>query len=410
MIEIDGSLGEGGGQVLRSALTLAMLTGQALRITNIRARRKKPGLQAQHLAAVKAAAAISAAQVEGMIQDSTALTFAPGDVQPGDYRFDIGTAGATSLVLQTIFLPLALCNLAGAGLLTVPPAAPTAGAGLLTVPPAAPTAGAGLPTVPPAAPTAGAGLLTVPPAAPTAGAGLLTVPPSASEITLIGGTHVPWSPCFHYLDLQWLPFMHRIGFDTTLKLLLAGFYPQGNGQIRARIEPIKTLAPLDLPERGGLKGIRGISAVANLDMSIAERQQKRALNRLQGRHSRIDIELLDLPARAKGAFLLLQAEFKRSSACYFGLGALGKPAERVADEAVDGLEAFLAGNGAIDQYLADQLLLPLALASGESRFRTAQVTQHLLTNAEVIRAFGAAEIKIEQEHDKEGAVRVIPWI
>jgi len=236
------------------------------------------------------------------------------------------------------------------------------------------------------------------------------VPPSASEITLIGGTHVPWSPCFHYLDLQWLPFMHRIGFDTTLKLLLAGFYPQGNGQIRARIEPIKTLAPLDLPERGGLKGIRGISAVANLDMSIAERQQKRALNRLQGRHSRIDIELLDLPARAKGAFLLLQAEFKRSSACYFGLGALGKPAERVADEAVDGLEAFLAGNGAIDQYLADQLLLPLALASGESRFRTAQVTQHLLTNAEVIRAFGAAEIKIEQEHDKEGAVRVIPWI
>ena len=368
MIEIDGSLGEGGGQVLRSALTLAMLTGQALRITNIRARRKKPGLQAQHLAAVKAAAAISAAQVEGMIQDSTALTFAPGDVQPGDYRFDIGTAGATSLVLQTIFLPLALCNLAGAGLLTVPPAAPTAGAGLLTV------------------------------------------PPSASEITLIGGTHVPWSPCFHYLDLQWLPFMHRIGFDTTLELLLAGFYPQGNGQIRARIEPIKTLAPLDLPERGGLKGIRGISAVANLDMSIAERQQKRALNRLQGRHSRIDIELLDLPARAKGTFLLLQAEFKRSSACYFGLGALGKPAERVADEAVDGLEAFLAGNGAIDQYLADQLLLPLALASGESRFRTAQVTQHLLTNAEVIRAFGAAEIKIEQEHDKEGAVRVIPWI
>ena len=368
MIEIDGSLGEGGGQVLRSALTLAMLTGQALRITNIRARRKKPGLQAQHLAAVNAAAAISAAQVEGMIQDSTALTFAPGDVQPGDYRFDIGTAGATSLVLQTIFLPLALCNLAGAGLLTVPPAAPTAGAGLLTV------------------------------------------PPSASEITLIGGTHVPWSPCFHYLDLQWLPFMHRIGFDTTLELLLAGFYPQGNGQIRARIEPIKTLAPLDLPERGGLKGIRGISAVANLDMSIAERQQKRALNRLQGRHSRIDIELLDLPARAKGAFLLLQAEFKRSSACYFGLGALGKPAERVADEAVDGLEAFLAGNGAIDQYLADQLLLPLALASGESRFRTAQVTQHLLTNAEVIRAFGAAEIKIEQERGKEGAVRVIPWI
>ena len=356
MIEINGSLGEGGGQVLRSSLTLSMLTRLPVHLTHIRARRPKPGLQAQHLAAVRAAATISAAQVEGAALNSQELTFAPGNVRPGDYRFDIGTAGSTSLVLQTIFLPLALarshCNIAGAGLQTVPPA--------------------------------------------------------LSEITLIGGTHVSWSPCFHYLDLQWLPYLRRMGIDATLELLLAGFYPQGNGQVRARIAPAREIAPLQLPERGALKGIRGISAVANLDMAIAERQRNQALQRLKGRHSKIDIELADLPARTKGTFLLLLAEFRHASACFVGLGALGKRAEQVADEACLWLEKFLAGTGAIDEYLADQLLLPLAFASGESKFRTAQVTPHLLTNAEVIRAFGVAEIEIGREHGKEGNVRVVP--
>jgi RNA 3'-phosphate cyclase len=230
----------------------------------------------------------------------------------------------------------------------------------------------------------------------------------SSEITLIGGTHVPWSPCFHYLKLQWLPYLRRMGLNAELELLLAGFYPQGNGQVRARIAPARTLAPLHLPERGALRRIRGISAAANLDMSIAERQLSRAIERLRSRHKDVEIELLDLPARTKGTFLLIFAEFKHASACYVGLGALGKRAEQVADEACLWLEKFLAGTGAIDEHLADQLLLPLAFASGESKFRTAQVTPHLLTNAEVIRAFGVAEITIEKEHGKEGTVRVVP--
>jgi RNA 3'-phosphate cyclase len=351
MIEIDGSLGEGGGQVLRSSLTLSVLTGQPVHLTQIRARRPKPGLQPQHLAAVRAAAAISGAVVEGAVLGSDELTFIPGSVRRGDYRFDIGSAGSTSLVLQTILLPLAV----GLDL-----------------------------------------------------RGLRDLEGLTSEVTLIGGTHVPWSPCTHYLDLQWLPYLRRMGLNAELELLLAGFYPQGNGQARARIEPARELAPLHLPERGALKRIRGISAVANLDMAIAERQRSRAIERLKGKHKDIEIELLDLPARTRGTFLLLHAEFKQASACYVGLGALGKRAEQVADEACLWLEKFLAGTGAIDEYLADQLLLPLAFASGESKFRTAQVTPHLQTNAEVIRAFGAAEIEIEREHGKEGTVRVVP--
>lgn len=109
-IEIDGALGEGGGQVLRTSLALSLITGKAFHLRNVRARRSKPGLQAQHLMSVQAAAKIGHAKVRGASLQSTDLVFEPGKVVPGDYHFKIGTAGATSLVLHTICLPLALAG------------------------------------------------------------------------------------------------------------------------------------------------------------------------------------------------------------------------------------------------------------------------------------------------------------
>jgi RNA 3'-terminal phosphate cyclase (ATP) len=110
LIEIDGGLGEGGGQVLRTSLALALITGKAFRLRNIRAKRSRPGLQAQHLMSVKAAAQIGQARTRGACISSIDLTFEPGPVAPGKYHFKIGTAGATSLVLHTIYLPLALAG------------------------------------------------------------------------------------------------------------------------------------------------------------------------------------------------------------------------------------------------------------------------------------------------------------
>ncbi|NOX61611.1 MAG: RNA 3'-terminal phosphate cyclase, partial [Chloroflexi bacterium] len=337
MITIDGSQGEGGGQILRSSLTLSLLTGEALRIKRIRAGRKKPGLAAQHLAAVEAARRISDAQVEGAALGSTSLLFQPGSVRPGRYRFDIGTAGSTSLVLQTIFLPLALC-------------------------------------------------------------------PAPSQVTITGGTHVPWSPCFHYLQHVWLPALQELGFKAELHLVWAGFYPKGGGEVRAAIRPRRVSRTLKMTQRGALRGLWGLSAVANLPMSIAARQRKQVERRLKDRVPELRLEVESLPARGKGTVVFLKALGDGVMAGFTGLGARGKPAERVADEAVDALDAFLATDAAIDPHLADQLLLPLAITAGVSCFSTSQITRHLLTHADVVRAFLPAEIEIEGELGEPGWV------
>ena len=336
-IEIDGSMGEGGGQVLRTSLSLAILTGRALRLENIRARRPKPGLMAQHLKAVEAAAAISGARVEGAYLGSGSLLFEPREIRAGAYSFDIGTAGSTSLVLQTILVPLAFA-------------------------------------------------------------------PEASTVVVTGGTHVPWSPSFHYLDWQWAPFLRRIGFDPRLELEQAGFYPRGGGRVRATIGPSSRQAPLRIVERGALLRIRGISGVGKLDRGIAERQERRARERLADLCREIAIEIAEVPAASPGTFLLLLAECEHSQACYCGLGARGKRAEQVADEASEGMIAFLDGNGAVDPWLADQLILPLAIAGAESELRTARVTEHLLTNAQVVKQFLSVRIEIAGERGEAGTI------
>lgn len=326
MIQIDGSMGEGGGQILRSALTLALVTSKAIEIKNIRSRRPKPGLMPQHLKAVDAAAAVGCARVEGAHLQSLSLVFEPTGIRSGEFQFDVGTAGSTPLVLQTIFLPLSFAQ-------------------------------------------------------------------TPSLVTLIGGTHVPWSPCFHYLDLHWLTYMKQIGFDAELKLELAGFYPHGAGRMRADIRPATTLAPLQITARGALKRIRGISAIANLDWSVAERQKQQVLKRLKDLSQDIEIEVIQLPSQFRNTMLLLIAKFENSQCCFFGLGERGKRAERVADEAADQLREFLVTDGVVDHHLADQLILPLAFVPAVSELRLDKITQHLITNADVIRMFHTSVCK-----------------
>lgn len=341
MIEIDGSIGEGGGQVLRSALSLSAITGKPLHLTNIRVKREKPGLRPQHLAAVSAAAAVCGGSVRGAALHSRQIWFEPQALHPGRYRFDIGTAGAATLVLQTVLLPLALAN-------------------------------------------------------------------GSSTLTIRGGTHVPFSPSYHYIERHWLALLLSAGFWVRISLEQAGFYPEGGGEIRAQIRPAQAIHPIDQVKRGKLVRIRGISAAANVDENIIRRQKLQALRRLESICADSKIETARLSSPGKGTILQVQAEFEHSMCCYESLGAPGKRAEIVANEAVDALERFLATDGAVDEYLADQILLPLAFATGPSRFRAARVTSHLLTNAYVLNSFLPGTVEIAGQEGQPGTVTVTP--
>ena len=257
-LQIDGAMGEGGGQVLRSALSLSLLTGQPFRLSRIRAKRDRPGLRPQHLAAVQAAARVAGAEVRGDRVGSEEIEFAPGLVRPGDYFFDIGTAGATSLVLQTLLLPLALA-------------------------------------------------------------------PNTSNVTIRGGTHVPWSPCFHYLDWQWRPFLNHVGIPFDLTMTMAGFYSQGGGELQAQIPGGARPRPHKLIKRGPVRSIRGLSAVGNLPREIAERQRRQALRRLHRilPDTEPQVVVEELPAASRGTVLLLLAEYDLGQACCFALGDRG---------------------------------------------------------------------------------------
>ncbi len=338
MIEIDGSQGEGGGQVLRSSLTLSLLTGQPFRIARIRAGREVPGLRPQHLECVRAAARISRAAVEGDREGSQALTFSPGPVVPGAYEFRIKTAGALTLVLQTVLLPLLRAG-------------------------------------------------------------------GPSPILLTGGTHVPWSPTIDYVERVFLTSIESAGYPPVpIEVVSAGYYPKGGGEVKLAVPEwhADLLRPLVRGTRGRLRRVRGASIVSSLPPHVAERQAGRAESRLRAMGVPFEVERVFLPSRQPGTSLLLVAETEGGPIAASSLGAKGKPAERVADEACDELARILAADqqaglasGAVDPHLADQLVLPLALVDGESSYTTTEVTLHLLTNIDVVKAFLEVEVAVQ---------------
>ena len=333
LVTLDGSMGEGGGQILRTALTLSLLTGRPFRIVKIRANRDKPGLRPQHLSAVEAAAALGEAEVVGASVGSRDLSFRPGRYAPRDLTIDIGTAGATALVLQTLHLPLALR--------------------------------ADRPV----------------------------------RVTLAGGTFNESAPSFPFLATTWRAHLALLGAPISLAMPSAGFYPRGGGRLDAWIEPAPAgLRPLVQAGRGPLVRIRGEAGVAQLPSGVAERMRAQAEARLAGRGLRAEIELVRWSSASPGAAISLVAEHAGGPPTTFvGLGKRGKPAEAVADEAVDELLAFEdVDDGAIDPHSADQVLVPLALAPGPSRFTVSAVTEHLRTNVTTIRAFLDRTIEIEE--------------
>jgi RNA 3'-terminal phosphate cyclase (ATP) len=214
------------------------------------------------------------------------------------------------------------------------------------------------------------------------------------------------SPCFHFLETTWRRYLDRLGLRAGLKMVHPGFYPRGGGVVEAHLEPCARLRGLTARERGPV-AVSGFSAVAGLPRHIAERQARRAAHRLKQRYGlEADIREEEWPG-GPGSVLALVLDTAPVPVLVFALGERGKPAERVADEAVDQAAAYLdAAPAAVDCHSADQVVLPLALAAGPSEFTVAEVTAHLLTNVAVIRRFVDREIVCEGREGEPGRVRI----
>jgi RNA 3'-terminal phosphate cyclase (ATP) len=231
----------------------------------------------------------------------------------------------------------------------------------------------------------------------------------ASRFCVRGGTHVPWSPPYDYIAHVWRPFLARMGVSLEVDLQRFGFLPVGQGEITARVTGLGNqasahLKPVEIIARGPLRLASGRAIAANLPSHIVQRMVARAMSMLSGRVPAIDIRAQDVHAACPGAGLFLTAEYEHISAGFNALGSRGKSSETVADEAAGALLRHLRCGAALDVHLADQALLPLALACAPSTFTCERVTRHLETNAWVIGQFGIADVLIE---GREGGLSLV---
>jgi RNA 3'-terminal phosphate cyclase (ATP) len=336
-IHIDGSQGEGGGQILRTSFALAAHTGTPVVIENIRAGRAKPGLMRQHLTAVRAATEICGGTLAGDELGARTLQFTPGAVKPGEYRFSISTAGSACLVFQTVLWPLLL---------------------------------AGAP----------------------------------SRLVFEGGTHNPKAPPFDFLAITLLPLLARMGARVQVRLERHGFYPAGGGRFAVEIEP-STLAPIELLDAGPVRAQRARALVVNLNGKIARRELDVVRASLGWPEDACRIESVNTAVGA-GNVLFLELERDGITEVVTSVGERGKPAEVVAAEAVEEAQRYVAAAAPVGEHLADQLIIPMALAGGGA-FRTGPLTLHTRTNIDVVRRFLPTRISAE-DSPRGGEVRFAP--
>ena len=334
-ITIDGSFGEGGGQVLRSSLALSLITGKPFEIHHIRSKRKKPGLMAQHLTSVNAAVEIGCAKVSGNIIGSTTVIFDPTCINAGNYHFNIGTAGSCTLVLQTILLPLMISD-------------------------------------------------------------------KPSSICIEGGTHNPFAPPYDFLKKAFLPLIQQMGPEVSIQLITHGFYPKGGGKIEVNISPSKELKHFTLCDRGQLITINAIAKVAQLPESIAQRELKTIAKKMNITDNNLHLETIN-NSNGPGNVVSVEIQSEHCTEVFTEFGKIGVSAEKVASKVARSASQYLLEPVAVGKYLADQLLMPMAM-TGKGKFTTLAPSQHTLTNIEIIKKFLDVEFRIN--HLSEQCVEI----
>ena len=332
LVKIDGSHGEGGGQILRTAISLSAISGKPIEVTNIRVNRTNPGLRPQHLAGIKIIADLFHAKSENLKVGAEWIRFSPSDkFEGGSIKFDIGTAGSIPLILMTVVPAVSLSN-------------------------------------------------------------------NSLQIEVTGGTDVKASPTIDYIKHIVAKSYLSIGPKFSVDVLKRGYYPKGGGIVQCTVKPCKTPSTIELLATGYLEP-KIISVCSQLPVHVAKRQISSALIALEKKDIRCSNYTASIETSiSPGSSILVY------SAADFGLyvggdsiGELGKRAESVGTEAAMRFLDSTLAQATVDPFLADMLVLPLALSKGRSRYRVAQVTQHLLTNLHIVSEIVRCKYSIEQQ-------------
>ncbi|KAL0248012.1 hypothetical protein GEMRC1_003251 [Eukaryota sp. GEM-RC1] len=345
MLHILGSQGEGGGQILRTGLSLACALKRSITIDKIRYNRSPSGLSAQHLTCANAINTICGGRMTGNTLRSTRLEFFPDTVIPGDYEFHIGTAGSCLLVLQTLVPPLITAN--GKSKITVHGG---------------------------------------------------TAVPFSPSFHYFSEVYIP------FLQQQGIDITvecSRFGFypkgGGTVSLYVTG---------KGSLTPLR---PISLLSKGNLLSVSLLSACSqSLPDHINERQMKALLSACKQRfRCPLEQRLEKWDTLSPSTFAFIRLDYEQVRTAFFSFGKRGLPAEKVAANAVSDLDNYLAvGEGVVDCHFSDQLITLLALSMGKSEFITSCITLHSLTNADVVNLFYPSKIRIEGQEGSLGVIHV----
>lgn len=337
-VHIDGQTG--GGQILRSSLSLSVLFDRLIKVTNIRGNRDNPGLRAQHLTGLRVISRLTSGFVSGGYTESPEVEFQPRRMPFGYADMDIGTAGSITLLFDLV-LPLG------------------------------------------------------------------PVLDESIPVSIDGGTDVKWSPTTAYYDQVRLPAAAKWGVDADMTVERTGFYPAGGGRATLEVAP-SSLTSHTMTDRGELESIDVISKASEslADSDVAERQVEGVTDVLEAAGLSVDSATSNyVEAESTGTSVLVTASYEHATVGFDALGERGRPAEDVGSEAGERLVAFHDTEATVDRHLADQLMVPVALGGGE--YVAPTLTDHMETNAEVIRAF---DVDIDLEETDDGVVVSAPGV
>jgi RNA 3'-phosphate cyclase len=338
MIDIDGAHGEGGGQLVRTAVALAAVRSVPIRVLHVRARRRNAGLAPQHVAAVRAVAAMCGADCEGVQPRSTSFCFSPRRLRGGEYRVDVGTAGSIALVLQ----------------------------------------------------------------------GMLPVAAASGErcrISIRGGTDVRAAPPLDYLRWVLLPLLARLGIDVALLTERRGYYPKGGGEVHLDVAPVPALRPFVADAPVVFERIELRAHVSLLPREIAARMAGAARLALPpGLQVEEQIEALG-PDRSAGpgGAIVLSAPAAGTVLGAAQVAERGVRAEKIGQLVGHSLAGELRAGATLDVHAADQMLVFLALARGQSRLRVRELSSHARTTMWLIERLTGTQFEAVTE---AGAVRL----